>query len=701
MHHWLGRSNIAVSAALTFALIIAVVVGTQRKAPQQLKTDSNVAEPIAPVELSSAVNAPEFPSGFTWINTEKPLSLRALRGKIVLLDFWTYGCINCMHILPDLKKLERKYPNELVVIGVHSAKFANEGEGGNIRNAVMRYNIEHPVLVDRDMRVWNSFGVNAWPTFVLIDPAGNVVGQVAGEGNFGVLDSTISRVAKQFRQSGKLNVTPVKFALEAARVAATPLRYPGKVLADAASNRLFIADTNHNRIVISDLNGNVKAVAGSGEMGLQDGAFDLATFRSPQGMALGANKSVLYVADTENHAIRALDLNKGTVTTLAGTGQQAPWRSTGGVGTGAQLASPWDVEQLGDTLYIAMAGPHQIWAMNLKTRRVGPYAGSGQEARIDGSLQSAALAQPSDLATDGQKLFFADSESSSVRTVDLQTQEARSARVRTLAGGGAGPNLFDFGDVDGSGTGVRLQHPLGVEYSAGRVYVADTYNHKIKAIDLQNNSIETLTGKGGGHQDGPARAAQFYEPGGLSLAGTRLFVADTNNHAIRVIDLNSKQVSTLQLKNVPQPAPAEPSRPLRAVNPDEGTITLALAKLAPNTQGQLVLDVKLPARHHLNKESPQRFTARVEGNGVTLSKTTIPTKDFKLPLVVPISTKISGQGSAIVNTTVFYCTDDQGACLVRQMRVRVPFELAQGGSSKLTVPLEITSGGEVKARTVS
>jgi DNA-binding beta-propeller fold protein YncE len=525
MRHWLGRSSIAVSAVLTFALIIAVVTGTQRKTPPQ----PDAASLRAPVELAAAGSAPEFPPGFTWLNMEKPLSLRALRGKIVLLDFWTYGCINCLHILPDLKKLERKYPNELVVIGVHSAKFANESDGANIRNAIMRYNIEHPVLVDKEMRVWNSFGVNAWPTFVLIDPAGNVVGQVAGEGNFGVLDSTISRVAKQFRQSGKLNVTPVKFALEAAKVAATPLRYPGKVLADPASNRLFIADTNHNRIVITDMSGAVKAVAGRGEIGLKDGAFDVATFRNPHGMALSVDKSTLYVADTENHAIRALDLNKGTITTVAGTGKQAPWRSTGGVGTKAALASPWDLEIVknplspGSTMFIAMAGPHQIWAMDLQSNEIRVYAGSGREARVDGIATEAALAQPSGLSSDGRSLFFADSESSSVRAVDTLRSGVRE-QVRTLAGGGAGPNLFDFGDVDGSGTSVRLQHPLDVEYAPGSVYVADTYNHKIKVIDLQTNRIETFAGSGRGNKDGEARAAQFYEPGGLSLAGNKLFV---------------------------------------------------------------------------------------------------------------------------------------------------------------------------------
>jgi thiol-disulfide isomerase/thioredoxin len=492
MRHWLGRSSIAVYAALTFAFIITVVVGTQRKTPQL-----NTAAPLAPVELAAAGSAPEFPQGFTWLNTEKPLSLRALRGKIVLLDFWTYGCINCLHILPDLKKLERKYPNELVVIGVHSAKFANESDGANIRNAIMRYNIEHPVLVDKEMRVWNSFGVNAWPTFVLINPAGNIVGQVAGEGNFGVLDSTISRVAKQFRQSGKLDVTPVKFALEAAKVAVTPLRYPGKVLADAASNRLFIADTNHNRIVITDLNGTVQAVAGSGELGLKDGAFDLATFRNPHGMALSIDKSTLYVADTENHAVRALDLNKGTVTTIAGTGKQAPWRSTGGVGTKAALASPWDLEVVknplspGSTLFIAMAGPHQIWAMDLQSSEIRVYAGSGREARIDGVATRAALAQPSGLSSDGRSLFFADSESSSVRAVDT-LRSGVSEQVRHW------PAVVPARVCSTSVMWMvaapvcALQHPLDVEYSPGRVYVADTYNHKIKVIDLKAIALKPL-----------------------------------------------------------------------------------------------------------------------------------------------------------------------------------------------------------------
>ncbi|HET9526031.1 MAG TPA: thioredoxin family protein, partial [Pyrinomonadaceae bacterium] len=139
------------------------------------------------------VRAPEIQGGSGWLNTDKPLSLAALKGKVVLLDFWTYGCINCIHIIPDLKKLEAKYPNQLVVIGVHSAKFQNEKETENIRRIILRYEIEHPVYNDSEYAVWQSYGVRAWPTQVLIDPAGYVIGGVSGEGNYDVIDQAIAK----------------------------------------------------------------------------------------------------------------------------------------------------------------------------------------------------------------------------------------------------------------------------------------------------------------------------------------------------------------------------------------------------------------------------------------------------------------------------------------------------------------------------
>ena len=321
------------------------------------------------------VRAPEFPAGLTWLNTDKPLSIQGLRGKVVLLDFWTYGCINCIHIIPDLKKLEAKYPNELVVIGVHSAKFATESDAGNLRQAVMRYGLEHPVVADKDLRIWNEYAVRAWPTQVLIDPDGRIVGQVAGEGNYKTLDESIAKTIKTF--GNHVDKTPLKIALERSKVAPTPLYYPGKIA--ASGDRIVVADSSHNRLVVSDKSGEVEATIGSGDAGLKDGSFQNAQFFNPQGVAIDGD--VLYVADTNNHAIRRVDLNAKTVTTIAGTGQQAAYMASGGIGTKATLSSPWDVLKMGDTLYIAMAGPHQIWRMNLDTKKVDVFAGSGAEAR--------------------------------------------------------------------------------------------------------------------------------------------------------------------------------------------------------------------------------------------------------------------------------------------------------------------------------
>jgi len=267
------------------------------------------------------VRGPEITGGRGWLNTDKPLSLAALKGKVVLLDFWTYGCINCIHIIPDLKKLEAKYANQLVVIGVHSAKFENEKQSENIRRIVLRYEIEHPVYNDADFKVWRSYGVRAWPTQVLIDPSGYVIGAISGEGNYDVFDQAIDKTIADFRKRGELNEEPLKLALERAKVGDLPLAFPGKILADARGERLFVADSNHNRLVVTKLDGTLLETIGSGERGATEGNFDQASFYRPQGMALDGDN--LYVADTENHLIRRIDLKARTVQTIAGTGKQS------------------------------------------------------------------------------------------------------------------------------------------------------------------------------------------------------------------------------------------------------------------------------------------------------------------------------------------------------------------------------------------
>ena len=239
----------------------------------------------------------------------------------------------------------------------------------------------------------------------------------------------------------------------------------------------------------------------------------------------------LWVADTGNHALREVDLAAATVKTLAGTGRQA------GQGRKTDLNSPWDLALAGEKIFIAMAGSHQIWTYDLKSGRAEPFAGSGREDIRDGPGPEASLAQPSGLAIDGKRLYVADSEVSAVRSVSLET-----GGVETLIGKG----LFDFGDKNGPFEEARLQHPLGVAWHDGKIYVADSYNHRIKILDLKKKKITAFLGTGkAGRKDGTN--ASFNEPGGLSVADGKLYIADTNNHLIRVADLKTGRVRTLKL----------------------------------------------------------------------------------------------------------------------------------------------------------
>jgi DNA-binding beta-propeller fold protein YncE len=629
------------------------------------------------------VRAPEITGGRGWLNTDKPLSIAALKGKIVLLDFWTYGCINCIHIIPDLKKLEAKYANQLVVIGVHSAKFQNEKETENIRRIILRYEIEHPVYNDSEYAVWQSYGVRAWPTQVLIDPAGYVIGAVSGEGNYDVIDQAIAKTIEDFRKKGELNEQPLKLVLERAKVGELPLAFPGKIIADASTDRLFIADSNHNRIVITKLDGTLTETIGTGDAGAADGAFDKATFYRPQGLALSGDN--LYVADTENHLIRRVDLKSRTVETIAGTGQQSHEYFKTGPARTVALSSPWDLQLVGRVLYIAMAGPHQIWQLDLDKNEVSTFAGSGREARLDGTLDKAGFAQPSGMATDGKTLYVADSESNIIRAIDFAGRT-----VKTLVGG----DLFEFGDVDGTGDDVRLQHPLGLITYGDKLLIADTYNHKIKELDPKQEKVTSLFGTGKpGQSDGTSPS--FYEPGGLALANGNLYVADTNNHAIRVIDLKTKRASTLRINGL-----TPPTRNMQALEnasgPNAEELKVPAQKLRAGAAGTLQIDVELPAGYHLNPLAPQRYKVSVDGKSLAVDEKVAAksAKDLKLPIVVPLSPGAAGSANLRAQVTLFYCREDNtGTCRIKTLVWQVPIEVTNDTSA----PTDVKVKGKLSA----
>ncbi len=419
-----------------------------------------------------------------------------------------------------------------MVIGIHSAKFPGEKNSENIRHAAARYRLRHPIANDSEFKIWRSYGIRAWPTLVLIDPDGNLVGGVSGEGHYDVLDRVMGQILE--KRGIKLAEKP-QAASSAVPLKKSDLLYPGKVAVGGEPARLFIADTGHNRIVACGLDGKDGSVFGTGERGLKDGPAAEARFHSPQGLFVDG--SLLYVADTENHAVRGIDLKVGRISTIAGTGKQSRFRAGGGKATESPLNSPWDLLVRGDDLIICMAGSHQIWRMSLSKGEVGPWIGDGGEDITDGPPESARLAQPSGLALAHGRLYIADSESSGIRAFDFE-----KAMLESIVGTG----LFDFGDGEGGG-GEVLQHPLSVAVDGDEVIVADTYNHRLKRLDPKKRAVRNWIGTGKpGDADGVSPA--FFEPSGLAIHAGKLYVADTNNHRVRVVELPSGKTSTLTVE---------------------------------------------------------------------------------------------------------------------------------------------------------
>ncbi|XP_043467526.1 NHL repeat-containing protein 2 [Leptopilina heterotoma] len=585
----------------------------------------------------------DFQKGLEWCNVSEELSVvKHLAGKITILDFFTYCCINCMHILPDLDALEKKYSIEdgLAVIGVHSAKFANERNSEKILSAVQRYNIGHPVVNDSQLSMWRDIGISCWPSLVILGPKSQPLFVLVGEGHRELLFLYV-RVALDYFNSlnqisnHSLPLNSVQHLLPASR---GNLLFPGKIHAFKSENgeKLIVSDTGNNRILIMNGTGKVEIVIGGCAPGFEDGNFEKARFNAPQGIC--ALENWIFVADNENHAVRKIDLVAKTVTTVAGNGTQGHDYSGGKLGRDQVLSSPWDVaiyqhkqsESGVPVLLIAIAGTHQIWALflqdtiwwkkkNYKAGTCAAIVGSGREENRNNSYPHAAnLAQPSGLAVSQElgAVFFADSESSAIRRVHLE-----DGKVSAVCGADKNPsNLHCFGDIDGKQYSAKLQHPLGVAWDSSRklVYIADTYNHKIKKVDPEGN-CSTLFGAGK-----PSFDHKFNEPSGLALnnAETILYIADTNNHCIKSIDIETGKIDTLTI--------VLPEEKYEADRKFEFETTVG------RNAGQLTISFKLifESNLKLNTEAPQRWSLKVPP---TWSETTNLTGSLETPIHVQYS----------------------------------------------------------------
>ena len=634
------------------------------------------------------IAAPEIPNGLEWFNVERPLSLLSdLRGKIVILDFWTQGCINCLHVIPDLHRLENEYPNSLVVIGVHWAKFDHERTNRAVDQAVRRLEVQHPVVNDDFEYLRRAYRVRAWPTLVLIDPLGRVVGSHAGEGIYPLFQPVIDRMSREYGTAGLIDVRPLEAIAKEEPSTPTVLSFPGKVLADQQRRQLFVADSGHHRIIVTDFEGQILDTIGGGTAGLVNGSWDNARFNQPQGMTLSSGGRYLYVADRANHAIRVVDLFQRTVETLAGTGQSTH-RVTPGSPLSTSLASPWDVERVGDQIFVAGAGRHQIWVIELSSNGrtatwVDIFAGTGAEGLDDGPRLSATLSQPSGLAADSSTLWFTDPEASAVRSIELGS----NGQLTTLIGEG----LFSWGDTVGASEATKLQHAVGIELLGGDLYVADTYNHRIKVIDSQSTNSRVVAGNGEpGLTDGFGGAAQLDEPSGLSGADGTLFIADTNNHRIRTLDIATGELTTLKFSN------QQSAALLRRTAADE-IVTFPLQTVSPGTL-DLTVELFVPTAYEFNSDGT--FVLEIEIQNASMSRiegrssyqAQGPTMPQQFSLIIEEEEDLRIQADA----TVFYCPARNATyCLLRHVQLAVPIAVEGSGVKNISLTHELPTSEEI------
>lgn len=660
---------------------------------------------------------PEFHSELEWLNTKEALTFKShLKGKVVVLDFFTYCCINCMHILPDLHALEDELSVEdgLVVIGVHSAKFENEKTSQNILNAVLRYDITHPVVNDYLNAMWEDLDITCWPTLMIVGPSGEQIVSLVGEGNKDAMFSVCRTAVEFYKSRNQLSQHSLPIKLYKDNLPPSSLSFPGKIAAAPSGNKLAISDSGHHRILITTCDGVVLSCIGGKEPGWKDGLFEEARFHSPQGICWSKEMDKLFVADTENHAIRVINLTEEKVSTIAGTGVMGTDKLGGATGQNQPLSSPWDVA-IGppheDILFIAMAGTHTIWGYFLETAtwQKGSehkkdtcmnYAGTGKEENRNNSYpHRASFAQPSGLTFASEEpyscMFVADSESSSIRSIKF-----KDGAVKGVVGGERDPmNLFAFGDEDGVGIDAKLQHPLGVAWNPEekRLYVADSYNHKIKVVDPMSKSCATFAGSGtpGKADSKDLSLAWFNEPGGLSVApgGKEIFIADTNNHAIRVLDLVKKSVKELPIvfSNTGSTTEVDSKSTVTSIASKRAvTIDVPAVEASQASTLAVTLNIRLPPGHKLTEDAPSCYQAYLSEQGMELKELTrVTSLDPSLSFPVSIATILasSPENPTIrVEAVIYYCSN-AGVCLMKSLVYLIPLKVSS--ESKSTIELSL------------
>jgi thiol-disulfide isomerase/thioredoxin len=605
-----------------------------------------------------------------WLNLSRPLTQEDIKDRVILLDFWTYACVNCQHMIPEVKKLEKEFGNKLMVIGVHSGKFDNEKDFESIKKAVLKGGIEHAIVNDDEFKIWNNFKIQAWPSLVLIDPKGRVKETYIGETSAEKISKDVAKLVRKYRHH--LNREDLPILLEKNKIIKTVLSYPTKIIyAKDFSYKsykgpvLFIANSGRNNILVTKLNGEVILQIGSKNVGFEDGFLEDVKFNSPSGLLYNDDK--LYVADTFNHSLREINFKEKKVRTLVGSGKRGSIIPDEDIKSrSVLLSSPTDLEFFPDKNHIAIAnsGTHQILSLNLKTSTVSLIAGNGLEGIYDGKFPSNSLAQTSDLSAYDGKLYFLDSETSSLRVLD------KNGVVKTLIGTG----LFNFGDKNGDKSQALMQHPLGLFVNNRGAYIADSFNHKIRKYNFNSKKISDLFGSARGEDLG--KKMQFNEPDGIVVVNDSMYVIDSNNNRLVRVDYDKMDASLVSVM---------PKLQL----PKEGFLQYLpnLQKMQKIAVKEKDVEIKINFEDgwKLNEKGPSflnllEVVAKDKANLInTFDWNMIKNGEMKLP-------KLKKGKKYILQGTIYFCEDKKDAlCYIASHEQEI--EIAKDGKETINIEL--------------
>ncbi len=578
-----------------------------------------------------------------WLNLSSEIKISDLKNRVILLDFWTYDCVNCLQVNSKIKELEQEFGSKLTVIGVHCSRFDNSFDVREIRKAIIKHDIDYPVINDQNLAVCNNFKSEALenielPTVIIIDPHGRISKRYIGRNDIADhLKKDLKKIISKYRY--QLNRESLPILLEKNIITGHILSSPTKIeyTSDFEYNGvkmpvIFIANAGENNIIISSLSGEIIAKIGSKNQGFDDGDFESASFNLPNGMVYKNHK--LYIADTNNDAIRVVDFKENKVSTLiAGEMSNAQ--------TNVSLLSPTDLKFYpdSDNIVIASAGNNQILQYNLNNQAIKVIAGNASDGMEDGKYPQNSLSQTSALAIWGQKIYFIDAKSSSLRVID------KNGEVSTLIGQG----ILKFGNQNGDKSQALMQHPLGLAVDDTGIYIADSYNNLIKKYDFSNHKISNFIGsKNKGDNIGSKEKTEFDEPSAIISVLDKFYVADSNNDRIIIINRGNFKASILNVMP-----------PLKL--PKEGLLEYLpnlqkLKNLKVNSKEQVSLKINLPSNYHINESGPSfinllELTKKDQANlVVNFDWNMVKNLEIKLPI-------LDAKKDYILQGTIYYCSN--------------------------------------------